>query len=95
MILVGIAWLYVVLLIALVQATGAHGRVLGALFTVGFYGMLPLSILGYLCFSPARRRVRRARERASGGLAGSDVGCPADGRDHPPGEAIAPVGEEP
>ena len=95
MILVGIAWLYVVLLVALVQATGAGGSLVGALFTVGFYGLLPLSILAYLFFSPARRRVRRARERAAAPASGTPVDVPADGRDHPPGEPVAPVREEP
>ena len=64
MLLVVIAWLYVVLMVAVVEATSSNGTVLGALFTFVLYGMLPLAIVGYLFFSPARRRARRSAEAA-------------------------------
>lgn len=63
MYLVVIAWLYVVLMMAVAEATNAHGSVLGASITFVLYGVLPLSILVYLMRSPARARARKARER--------------------------------
>ena len=62
MLLVAIAWLYVVLMVAVVEATSSNGTLLGALVTMLLYGLLPLAIVGYLFFSPARRRARRAVE---------------------------------
>lgn len=83
MLLVAIAWVYVVLMVALVEATSSQGTVLGAFFTLVLYGMLPLGILGYLFFSPARRRARRAARSASGrnpdgGDHAAGVGLPAE-----------------
>ena len=62
MILVAIAWVYVVLMVAVVEATSASGTLLGAFFTFALYGVLPLSIVMYLMLSPARRRTRRAAD---------------------------------
>ena len=56
MLLVAIAWLYVVLMVALVEATSSNGTLLGALFTLLVYGLLPVGLIGYLFFSPARCR---------------------------------------
>lgn len=64
MLLIAIAWLYVVLIVVAVEATSPNGTLLGALTTLLFYGLLPLGIVGYLFFSPARRRRRQAAERA-------------------------------
>ena len=91
MMLVAIAWLYVVLMVAVVEATGSQGTLLGALFTVVWYGVLPLGIMGYLFFSPARRRARRATEAASAEAGMRDP----DGRGHPAGDPVAPEREEP
>lgn len=91
MLLVAMAWLYVVLMVALVEATSSQGSVLGAVVTFVLYGVLPLGIIGYLFFSPARRRARRAAEAASSADAGLD---PDDGS-HPAGEPVAPEREEP
>ena len=44
MYLVIIAWLYVVLMMALAEALSSQGSVLGAVFTFVLYGLLPLSI---------------------------------------------------
>lgn len=92
MVLVAIAWMYVVLLVALVEATSPQGTVLGALVTFLGFGLLPLAIVAYLFFSPARRRARRAREAAASSAA---LGLDPDGRDHAPGAAVAPEREEP
>ena len=65
MILVALAWMYVVLMVAVVEASGSGGSFLGALVTVALYGVLPMSIVLYLALSPARRRARRHAESAS------------------------------
>jgi mannose/fructose/N-acetylgalactosamine-specific phosphotransferase system component IID len=65
MYLVAIAWAYVVLMMAVAEATAANGTVLGAFFTLLLYGVLPLSILIYIMRTPARRRARLARENAN------------------------------
>jgi hypothetical protein len=62
MYLVAIAWVYVVVLMSVAEATNSNGTVLGAVFTFLLYGVLPLSIVMYLLRTPHRRRMRRARE---------------------------------
>ena len=86
MLLVAIAWLYVVLMVAVVEATSSHGTLLGALFTFVLYGLLPLGLVGYLFFSPARRRARRSAERAA---------LDPDESGHAAGDAVAPERKEP
>lgn len=58
MYIIAIAWLYVVLLMALTEASWVAG-----IATFVFYGLLPLSVLLYLLGTPQRRR-NRAREEA-------------------------------
>jgi hypothetical protein len=87
--LVAIAWLYVVLMMAVAEATSNQGTLLGAVFTLVLYGLLPLSIVLYLMNEPARRRARRARDAV-----GSAGRPDPDGRDHAPGDAVAPEREE-
>jgi len=62
MYLVLIAWFYVVVLMAVAEATSPNGTVLGAVITFLLYGALPLSIVMYVLRTPHRRRMRRARE---------------------------------
>lgn len=91
MLLIVIAWIYVVLMLAVVEATSSNGTVLGALFTLLTYGVIPLGIVGYLFFAPARRRARRALEAVS---IAPVAGAPDDGG-HAAGDAVAPVRKEP
>lgn len=77
MILVALAWMYVVLMVAAVEASGSDGSFLGALFTVALYGLLPMSIVLYLMLSPARRRARRHAESADAD-ADADAAAAAD-----------------
>ncbi len=86
MILVAIAWMYVVLMMAAAEATSPNGTVLGALVTFVLYGLLPLAIVLYIMGSPARRRARRAAEVAAS--------AQPDRGGHAPGEAVAAEREE-
>jgi len=87
MYLVAIAWIYVVVMMALAEGLSPQGSWLGAFFTLLLYGALPLAIVLYILGTPARRRARRTAEAASapqpdaGGL--------------PPGDTIATVRKEP
>ncbi|MEY2893952.1 MAG: hypothetical protein RJA98_3860 [Pseudomonadota bacterium] len=65
MYLVAIAWMYVVLMMALAEATSKQGTVLGAVFTFLLYGAAPLALVLYLMGTPGRRRRQRAAERAA------------------------------
>ncbi|WP_238342760.1 hypothetical protein [Polaromonas vacuolata] len=64
MYLVVIAWLYVVLMMSVAEATNSTGTVLGALVTFILYGMLPISIVVYLMRAPARNKAIKARAAA-------------------------------
>ena len=81
-ILVAIAWIYVVLLMAVAEATSPVGSLLGALVTFVLYGALPLAIVLYLLDAPRRA----ARRRASAG--------DPDGGGHAAGDAVAAKREE-
>ena len=90
MYLIAIGWIYVVLMMALVEAMSSQGTVLGAVITFVLYGLLPVGILLYIMGTPMRGRARRAREAAEA----SAVLEPDDGR-HAAGEAIAAERKEP
>ncbi|MGE8447798.1 MAG: hypothetical protein ACN6O1_16435 [Comamonas sp.] len=62
MYLIAIAWLYVVVLMAVVEAASPHGSLLGAFFTLLLYGALPLGLLLFIAGTPARRRMRHRAE---------------------------------
>lgn len=62
MYLIAIAWIYVVLLMSIAEATNTNGTVLGAVITFLLYGALPLALVLYLMRTPARRRAIKARE---------------------------------
>ena len=64
MYLIAIAWMYVVVMMALAEAMSAQGTLLGAFFTLVLYGCMPLAIVMYLLGTPMRRRARRAAEAA-------------------------------
>ncbi|MBC7481551.1 MAG: hypothetical protein H7337_06555 [Rhizobacter sp.] len=90
MILIAIAWIYVVLMVAVVEATGERGTVLGAVLTLLLYGVLPLGIVMYLMLSPARRRSRKVAEAAEAqGLAAGAAGLDPDQGGHSASDPIA------
>jgi hypothetical protein len=84
MYLMAIAWIYVVVLMALAEGFSDRGTWLGAAITFFLYGALPLGIALYLFATPARRRLRR-REAASAAALAADP----DGRGPPAGDAVA------
>ncbi|MEO8859007.1 MAG: hypothetical protein ABI343_18635 [Burkholderiaceae bacterium] len=91
MYLVLIAWMYVTVMMAIAEAASSNGTLLGAIFTLLLYGVLPLALVLYLWRTPARRKALRARQAAesvdpdAGGHAAA-----ATERD-----TVAPVREEP
>lgn len=105
--LIAIAWLYVALMAAVVEATSSQGSGLGALFTFLGYGVLPLAIVLYVL----RSRIRRAAQRAAAAdpaprdagaaqhsAAATSPGVPGldpDRGSHASGHAIAPERKEP
>mgnify|MGYP000937192382 CR=1 FL=1 len=60
-----IAWLFVVLMVAVAEAVAPNGTVLGAIFTFVGWGVFPLSIVVYLLSTPMRRKARALRESAA------------------------------
>lgn len=103
MYLVAIAWIYVVLMMAVAEALSSQGSVIGALFTFLLYGVLPLAILMYILGTPGRKRRLKATEAAAasdGAQAGpAQAAGPAsgepDGGHHAAGDAVAAKGKEP
>lgn len=90
MFLIAIAWIYVVLMMAVAEATSPIGTVLGAFFTFLLYGVGPLALVLYLLNTPARRRARQLRENQ-----GRESALNPDAGGHAPGDAVAPEREEP
>lgn len=101
MLIVAIAWIYVVGAAAIAEALSPQGTVLGALFTFLLYGVVPLAIVLYLLGTPARkRRLRQAEAQAVAATlaAESRRGVDPDGGGHAataPTRAIAAEREEP
>jgi Na+-transporting methylmalonyl-CoA/oxaloacetate decarboxylase gamma subunit len=104
MYLVVIAWLYVVTMMAVAEATNTTGTVLGAVITFVLYGLLPMAIVVYLMGTPARRRAIKKREakeaeEAAVQRAASTASDAPDAGGHAPAAAeharVAPVREEP
>jgi mannose/fructose/N-acetylgalactosamine-specific phosphotransferase system component IID len=60
--IVAIGWMFVVILMSVVEATASNGSVLGALFTFLLYGVLPLGLVLYLLGAPLRAKQRQAQE---------------------------------
>jgi uncharacterized membrane protein len=86
MYLVAIGWVYVVLMMAIAEASSSQGSLLGAVLTFLLYGVLPLSIVLYLMRTPARRQARRAADQAL---------LNPDGSSHAARDPVAPEGEKP
>lgn len=63
--IIAFAWMFVVLLMTLAEATSPQGTLLGAFFTLLLYGLMPLAIVLYVMGTPARRRARRIADGAA------------------------------
>jgi hypothetical protein len=96
MYLIVIAWIYVVLMMSVAEATNSSGTVLGALITFVLYGVVPAALVAYLMGTPARNRAikkRNAEEMArhvAGQAPGAASNLPSDAPDgggHPPRSA--------
>ena len=94
MYLVAIAWMYVVLMMAVAEAMSAQGTVLGAFVTLTLYGLLPLAIVLYLMGTPQRRKQRLLAEAQALAAASAPSAAP-DGGDHAAADAVATVRKEP
>lgn len=96
--LIVIGWLYVVVMMAVAEATSSNGTVLGAILTFVLYGLAPVALVVYLLGAPGRRRAIRERERAAqdearrAAVPRSDL---PDAGGKAPTDAVAPVREEP
>ena len=102
-----IAWLYVVLMMAVAEATSPMGTLLGAIMTFVLYGLLPMSIVGYILGTPSRKRAIKAREmaeqaayeEAQAQAAAAPASAAPDAGGQPPAAAeqgrVAPMGKEP
>lgn len=97
--LIVVGWLYVVLMMAVAEATSTTGTVLGAIVTLLLYGLGPLALLVYIMGTPGRKRAIKARETAElqarqAAAAPSPSGQP-DAGGEAAADAVAPVRKEP
>lgn len=89
MYLVAIGWMYVVVMMAVVEATSVNGTVLGAMVTFVLYGALPLSVVLYILRTPGRKRARLAAEASAAEAATAEPSvAEPDDRDHAPGDTV-------
>lgn len=86
MYLIVIAWIYVVLMMSIAEATNSNGTLLGAIVTFFMYGVGPAALVAYLMGTPARKRamkIKEADDRAKAGLMGSSSSAPPTAPAHP------------
>jgi len=83
MLIVGIGWMFVVVVFALGQASATGGTLLGALLTL-VLGLAPLAVVIYIALAASRRR--RARQASAPN---------PDRGGHAAGDAVATEREEP
>lgn len=101
MYLIVIAWMYVVLMMSVAEATSSNGSLPGALVTLVLYGVGPVTLVVYLMGAPARNKAIKKREadararhtasagQGSGAAAVSVVDPDAGGHAPGGGETIA------
>ena len=80
MYLVVIAWIYVVLMMSVAEATNSNGTLLGALITFLLYGVAPVTFVVYLMGAPARSKAikkRTEQEQENRALATTSESAPA------------------
>ena len=89
MYIVVIAWMYVVLMMSVAEATNSSGSVLGAVITFVLYGLLPISIVVYVMGTGARRKARQAAEAAVAAAAITPSTVPSTAPSHAPSTATS------
>ena len=94
MYIVVIGWLYVALMMAVVEASSSNGTLLGAIVTFLLYGLGPVALVVYLMLEPARKRRRKAAAQA-GQAAALAASIQPDTGGEPAADAVAPVRKEP
>jgi membrane protein implicated in regulation of membrane protease activity len=95
MYLIAIAWMYVVLMMAVAEALSTQGSVLGAIVTFVLYGLLPLSLVLYIFGTPARKRARKRAEQQDTGATAQPPSPSPDSGGHAPGDPVAAEREKP
>ena len=98
MYLVVIAWMYVVLMMSIAEATSSNGSILGALVTFVMYGVGPVSLVVYLLGAPARSKAikqREAQAHAAQMAANRENASPETPSIEPDAGSHAPGGSEP
>jgi hypothetical protein len=90
MLLVLIGWLYVAVLMAAAEATSPQGTLLGAFFTLMFYGIGPIGIVMYLMGTPLRLRARKEAEAEPPSAAPAEPGIDPDAGGHAAAGAALP-----
>ena len=96
MYLVIIAWMYVVLMMSVAEATNSTGTLLGAIVTFLLYGLGPAALLAYLMGTPARKRAIKKREaEAFAASQMTTTSVQPDAGSHAPGgvETVAALGD--
>ncbi len=93
MYLVLIAWIYVAFMMAVAEATSPVGSLLGAVFTFLLYGVLPMSVVGYIMGAPARRKAIKAKQAAEASAMASQT--PPDANREASGDTVTPIRKEP
>lgn len=99
MYLIVIAWMYVVLMMSIAEATNSNGTLLGALITFVLYGAAPVALVVYLMGAPARSKAIKKREAEARALhivaaAASPDAAPANPSVAPDTSGHAPGGAE-
>lgn len=101
MYLVIIAWIYVVLMMSVAEATNTTGTLLGAIVTFFLYGVGPAGLVAYLMGTPARNRANKKRRddelaahQAATSLAEPDAGSHAASGLQAASGGITPVRKE-
>ena len=64
MYIVAIGWMFVVILMSVVEAVSSNGTVLGAFFTFLLYGLIPLGLVLYVLGTPLRAKQRQQQQQA-------------------------------
>lgn len=102
-----IAWMYVVVMMSVVEATSSNGSLLGALITFLLYGLLPVALVVYLMGAPARNKAIKQREAQARAQHLVSASAPSSVQPDAGGHAasgaetvaesarVAPVGKEP